>query len=104
MTPNAADVAATPNPLPDCRFCGAVGVQTLMRKWCGVPRTIFLHPECQAVLQKLGVITETWWGERRMNLADLDSAKTKFFTACGTMLPNAPLQTAERSGKGGVAL
>ena len=95
MTPNADDVAAQPNPLPDCRFCGAAGVQTLMRKWCGVPRTIFLHPECEAVLQKRGVITETWYGERRLNLADLDSAKTKFYTERGTMLPNKDNQSAD---------
>jgi hypothetical protein len=44
MTPNAADIAAAPVPLPDCRFCGAVGVPSLMSKWGGVFRTIFLHP------------------------------------------------------------
>jgi hypothetical protein len=86
MTPNAADVAAAPIPLPDCRFCGAVGVQALMRKWFCVPQTIFLHPECEAVLQRLGAIREMCFGERLMTLAGLDSAKAKFFTERKTML------------------
>jgi hypothetical protein len=78
MTPNAVNVATSPVPLPDCGFCGGVGVQSLMGKWCGVPRTVFLHPECEAVLESLGVITETWFGEKRMKFSDLDEARRRF--------------------------
>jgi hypothetical protein len=88
MTPNAANEAASPDPLPECRFCRAVGVQTMMRKWCGVPRTVFLHPECEANLENMGVITETWYNEKRMNLAELDRASVKFFSERGSVAPS----------------
>ena len=89
MTPNAAVIAASPMPFPDCRFCGAVGVQTLMRKLCGVPRTVFLHPECEAVLRKRGAITETWYGEQRTTLQAIDDASAAFYAERGNVSPNA---------------
>ncbi len=83
MTPNAAECTATPNPLPNCRFCGAVGVQTLMSRWRGLFGTVLLHPECEGVLKKAGVITETWWGERRLTIDQIDKTSRRFYAERG---------------------
>jgi hypothetical protein len=84
MTPNAANCAASQALLVECRWCGSVGVASLMRKWCGVPRTVFLHTECERVLLKQGGITETWYGEKRTTVDRIDELSARFYVERGS--------------------
>ncbi len=75
--------AASPIEITDCEFCGAVGDVRSMTQWSSPLRSVFLHPECVAVLREMNAISETFFGEHRTTISAIQESSIKFRKAKG---------------------